>query len=384
MFIYLFLFILIIIFCFKYDYQSHNNTNKHNSFYLLCIILSLVAGLRYHIGSDTANYMEDFEEIPTINDFLNAIELEDLSQSLWYLFNSICKSIIDDFILIQLIHSFIVNILIGRFIYKTCKKPFIALLAYLCCCWWNFNFEIMRESLCISIYLNLIYEYIQKNNIYKFLLYSSPLFLIHHFAFIPIILTFLLHFVKYKHILYFGLPVTIIVYFLSSEASLTGYLALFSGTLGEGDVMIRAMNYIQSSQYGFITSNIIGIAFILLTKVLYSFVVSLDKGINPMIAKLLLLCGLVYILQLKIMIFVRFVNYWQIILFVYAINYFLSNKKNIIYSYMIVVFVYNVYLGINSFLTPLDIDKSKYDSRYIPYSSYFDKTINPVRESLFY
>lgn len=383
MLVYVCLFVLILIFCFKYDFSS-SYKEKKGAFYFSCVVLSLVAGLRFHIGSDTASYIEYFEDIPNIANVFNEIELKELTQPLWYFYNSICKTIIDDFIIVQLTHSFFVNLLVGRFIYKTCKKPFIALLAYLCICWWNFNFEVMRESLCIAIYLNLIYDYIQKKNIYKFLLYSSPLFLIHHFAFVPIILTFLLHFVKYKHILYFGLPITIIVYFLSSEASLTGYLALFSDTLGEGDAMIRAMNYIQSSQYGFTTSNIIGIAFILLTKVLYSFIVSLDKGINPMIAKLLLLCGLVYILQLKVMIFVRFVNYWQIILFVYAINYFLSNKKNIIYSYMIVVFVYNVYLGINGFLTPLDIDKSKYDSRYIPYSSYFDKTIHPVRELLFY
>ena len=383
MFIYLFLFILLLVFCCKFDLKSNDNKNKSRPFFFLCFILSIVAGIRYHIGSDTANYMEEFVEIPTINLFFSSIDIKELSQPLWYIFNSICKTIIDDFILVQLIHSFIVNFLIGRFIYKSCQKPFIALLAYLCCCWWNFNFEIMRESLCISIYLNLIYSYTQSNNIKRFIYCSIPLMFIHYFAFIPIVLTFILHYVKYKPFLYIGMFSTLFLYFKLSEDLLMEYMLLVEGAM-EGDAIERAMTYLESDKYGFIPSSIIGIAFAFVTKIAYSFIISYDKNIVNRIAKLLLLYGFILILRLKLLILVRFVNYWQIILIVYAINYIIAKKKSALVFYVKAIFVYNIYLGIDSFLTPISSDKSKYDSRYIPYASYFDKTINPQRESLFY
>lgn len=384
MFIYISLFIIIILFCIKYDFSiSKDENNRYKSFYFLCVILSLVAGLRYHIGSDTANYIADFDEIPTLGNILVGLDFKDLSQPLWYLFNAFCKTITDDFILVQLLHSFIVNICIGRFIYKLCKKPFLGLLAYVCCCWWNFNFEILRESMCIAIYLNLIYNYIKHNNIFKFLLYSIPLIFIHHFAFIPIALTVIIYFLNYKPFLYLGCVATIILYFILSEGMLLQYMLTIESVMG-GDSVERAIEYIQSDQYGFMTSSIIGILFVIITKVAYAFVVAGSKKINPLIAKLLLLYGFTLILRLKIMILVRFINYWQIILIVYAINYIIENRKQVLSLYVKFIFVYNIYSGVDSFLTPLDSDTSKYDCRYIPYSSYISKKVHPARESLFY
>ncbi|MBR5483594.1 MAG: EpsG family protein [Alistipes sp.] len=361
-----------------------NIGNKSRFFYFLCGLISLVSGLRYHIGSDTANYMNYFIEVPTISNILTSVDFDDLSQPLWFLLNSICKTVVDDFILVQLVHSFAVNLLVGRFIYKTCSKPFLALLAYLCCAWANFNFEIMRESLCIAIYLNLLYDcYIKNNNIRRFLLYSIPLMFIHHFAFIPLLLTFILYYIKYNRLLYFGLLLSIVLYLTLSEDMVIQFILLFGGVL-DSETMSIATDYIESDKYGMMNASLIGIAFAFLTKILYSFVVSKDKRIDPLIAKLLLMYGLIAILRLKLFIITRFLNYWQIILIVYSINYYILHKKQILALYVKLCFVYNIYLGIDSFLTPLDFDNSKYDCRYVPYSSYLDKTTNPIRETYFY
>lgn len=382
--VYIFLFILISVLCIKYDFNNNIiKTSKYKPFFLVCLTLSLIGGLRYHIGSDTANYIEQFEYIPTIKDFFKIIELENLSQPLWYLTNSIGKTIVDDFIIIQILHSFIVNFLIGRFIFKTCEKPFIAILAYTCCIWWNFNFEIMRESLCVAIYLNIYNNYLQNNNIKKFLLHSIPIMLIHYFAFIPIIFTFIIHFFKYRSFLLGGIVVTFILYFKISEGMLMKYMLLIEGVM-ESDGIERAMKYLESDQLGFVASSVIGISFVFITQVFYSFLISKDKKIDERVAKILLLYSFIIILRLKLLILVRFINYWQIILIVYAINYFIINKRNIYALYIKTIFVYSIYMGISNFLSPTESDNSKYDCRYIPYSSYLDKTIHQKRESLFY
>ncbi|MBQ2883629.1 MAG: EpsG family protein [Alphaproteobacteria bacterium] len=345
--------------------------------------MALVAGLRYHIGSDTANYIDYFEAVPNLGDFFRVLDLQVLSQPLWFLFLSVVKTLFKDFLALQLIHAFIVNLLIGKFIYNQCNKPFISLLAYYCCCWWNFSFEIMRESLCVAIYLNLLCAYVNSNNSKRFIVSSIPLLLIHMFAFIPIILTIIVRKLTYKQTLFFGFAVAVILFFTLDNDLIMKLLLLSDGFLSNS-FADRVLMYAEGDEYGFKSISVLGYLFIIATSVAYPILVSKSKVCDDNYAKILLLYAFVIILRMKLLIFVRICNYWEIVLFVYAVNYIYANKATIKQKYIALCFIYSLLNGIQTFLTPQEFDNSKYDSRYIPYSSYIEKSLNPTRERLYY
>lgn len=381
--VYIILFALIIFCVIKYDIKGKTNIKAKDAFFLCCFILSFVAGLRYHIGSDTANYIDYFEVVPTLGDFFKVVNIQTLSQPLWYLLLSIIKTLFRDYLALQLIHSFVVNLLIGRFIYKLSKKPFVTLLAYYCCCWWNFSFEIMRESLCVALYLTFLYSYVENNSLKRFILSSIPLAFIHMFAFIPIILTIVIKNIKYKYLLYFGFLATMLI-FISLNSSLIMKLLLLSEGFVNDSFVNRVTLYTEGDKYGFKSISALGYLFIIITSVIYPLVVSKSNILDENYSKMLVLFAFVIILRMRLLIFVRICNYWEVILFVYAVNYIVANKKSILKLYVLMCFLYSMCLGINTFLTPQDFDHSKYDCRYVPYSSYIEKSVYPYRESLYY
>lgn len=383
MWVYIILFLLIVFCIIRYDIGAKKQINSKQSFYFCCIILSLVAGLRYHIGSDTANYIEYFEEVPTLGDFFKTLDIQELSQPLWFLLLSIVKILFGDFLAFQLIHAFIVNLLIGRFIYKQSKKPFIALLAYYCCCWWNFSFEIMRESLCVAIYLNLLSTYVSSNNTIKFILSSIPLLFIHMFAFIPVVMTIIIRKLTYKQTLYWGFIFTVVL-FVTLDNDFIMKLLFLSDGLMSNSFTDRVTMYVEGDKYGFKNISILGYLFIIVTSVVYPILVGKSKICDDNYAKILLLYAFVIILRMKLLIFVRICNYWEIVLIVYAANYICNYKSTIKQKYIVLCFCYSILSAIQTFLTPQDFDNSKYDSRYIPYSSYIEKSVNPTRERLYY
>lgn len=379
MFIYIILFLIFLSASIIYRGQDVSLYKKQ--YYFLCVLLSFVSGIRYHIGSDTGVYIDQFSMIPNISDLF--LFIENWNEVLWYIFISVLKTIVDDFIIVQIVHSLIVNLLIGRVIFKLCKKPFWALFFFLCCHWWNFNFEIMRESLCVALYLNVLYNYLQNKNISYFIIFSLPIIFIHQFAFVPILFTILTHFFTYRSVLIGGMFISIIFYFIISDAFILQIMDSWGSGVFSEDVTDRILLYSDSDLYGFKTLSLLGTGLILLTNFICSFVLSKEEE-NEVIAKLLLLYAFVVILRLKLLIMSRFYNYWELLLFVCAINYLCNNGNLLKKVYLYFCLIFFLYVGINIFLHPLDDSNSKYNIKYIPYASYIDKTICPERESFFY
>ena len=311
--IYIILLLLILINILKYDLGSKEHGKKKTPFYFCCVVLATVAGIRYHIGSDTANYIAYFENVPELANFFKEFNLEALTQPLWFLLLSVSKGVFSDFLGFQFLHALVVNLLIGRFIFTLCQKPFVALLVYFCCCWWNFNFEIMRESLCVAIYINIFNAYTKNNDIKQFALRSAPLLFIHMFAIIPITLTVVVHYFKYKTVFFVGLVVTAILFFVLSNEAITNLLLMGGSMVGESFAE-RVTLYVEGDKYGFKTLSIFGVLFITITSVIYPMIVSKSKVVNEGYAKMLLLYSFVVILRMKILIFIRICNYWEIML----------------------------------------------------------------------
>ena len=69
--IYIILLLLILFNILKYDLGSKEHGKKKKPFYFCCVVLATVAGIMYHIGSDTGNYIAYFENVPELSNFFH-------------------------------------------------------------------------------------------------------------------------------------------------------------------------------------------------------------------------------------------------------------------------------------------------------------------------
>lgn len=116
--------------------------------------LVLIAGLRYQVGGDTLTYMSDFQYIIVpLQDLTWDLIVENYYNVLWVVFNSACKSIWDDFTMVQLVHAVVVNSAVVYFFARHTKHIFTALFFYTVCFFLFYNTEIMRASLAMAVFL---------------------------------------------------------------------------------------------------------------------------------------------------------------------------------------------------------------------------------------
>ena len=146
---------VILVLLVGLTYDSHQNTNSARFFWFFeWLVLFLLVGIRYKIGGDTIAYYEHYYLMPKLNeiDFRDMLAAD--YQPLWYLLCGLCKSISPDFVVLQLVLSFIVNASVFFFIKKYAKKPFLTVLLYfITFTYFNYNTEILRQSVTNSLFL---------------------------------------------------------------------------------------------------------------------------------------------------------------------------------------------------------------------------------------
>ena len=146
--IFVFLIIIAIIFDLgKVSYKSYTKTFK-----CIYIVLAILSALRYGVGADTPSYMVAYEYIPNIKDLNESTFLFFRFQPLYIIVNSICKTIYQDFVVVQIIqcilffHSF--YLLIDYF---HIKKMYLLLIFY-CYVYFSSGMTLMRESYACLLY----------------------------------------------------------------------------------------------------------------------------------------------------------------------------------------------------------------------------------------
>ncbi|MDE6264241.1 MAG: EpsG family protein, partial [Paramuribaculum sp.] len=143
-------------------------------------------GLRYRVGLDTLNYMEGYQDLPTFQTY----ELQNFIlyryEPGYLLLCMICKEIGNEFFLLQIFQSIILNTAVIYFFYMYCKNPFMALILYYYIIWPYFNTEILRESIAISIFI-LNYENLNKGKYLRYYIWTI-LAICFHFSAIILVL----------------------------------------------------------------------------------------------------------------------------------------------------------------------------------------------------
>ena len=167
--IYLLTFVLLLIPAIRFDLMRIDGS-KAVWLVVEFVWLVLLAGLRYRVGGDTLSYMAAFEICPRLDE-LSTYDYETAEWNpLWYAFTAVFRSFGNSFTLLQVVHAAILNAAVFRFFRKYCGTcVFSAILFYFIGYFCYFNMEVLRESLCIAIFLTA-YPLIEKK---RYLLYYA-------------------------------------------------------------------------------------------------------------------------------------------------------------------------------------------------------------------
>lgn len=190
---YLIVFLLALLFAYQYDIKKRVQ-GKETAYFMLFLSAVLVAACRYVVGGDTLRYMRYWEEYPIFGD--GNIFYQARFDPLWTLLNVACKSVCDDFIFFQFVHTIMLN---GILFYGVFKKQeyfkryrFTVVLFYFVYVYIYFNTEVLRESLAVAFFL-LGFPSLQEKKWGRYYIFAIIAFLFHSSA----IVVFFFPFFKY-------------------------------------------------------------------------------------------------------------------------------------------------------------------------------------------
>ena len=184
---------MIIIGVFKYDLKplKYKEKGYKKLELVIFLLLVLIPGLSYRIGVDTPGYMQEYAMSLSLSKLTFNYLLSYDNEYGWLFFQSICKSIFDEYAFMHTMQCLVLHLSLYYFIAKLSSKHFIVLLLYATTVWGHLCFEALRESLAYSIFLIALCKYIRTNSLKNFVLYSIPCLFFHKFAFVPVISTFI-------------------------------------------------------------------------------------------------------------------------------------------------------------------------------------------------
>ena len=388
MLIYILLLIYLLLLFYVYDIKSYRKNRKLH-YVLSCIILILVAGLRYRVGLDTIAYMRSFESpyYPFLAEF--SIWGEYGSDIGWVFINSLAKSIGGGFYTVQFIQAIIVNVAVFWFVRRHSPKPFMAILLFFMFQWWNYCFEAMRESIAIAFYLFALDALITENSLKKYYLRVWPAALVHTFGFV----TFLFPLIRYIKVNKY-LPIIIIIFlgvFLSIGDLINEIVDSMSAM--EGMASEKATMYLESDTYGVSNLSIAGIAALVVSRIIpmvyIIFVLQRDGDArNKIFVPYLISYILVVILRIEVPIFFRFYNYFEIMMIIamtqaVSVKQTRNRKMTTSLAWMMILFM--VFIRAYELTKPETDSLNEYKTynRYVPYNSIFTQDYNEKSEYIF-
>ena len=191
MIVYILLLVLLLIPVIRFDLMKIEG-NRTLWLYIIWTALVLVSGLRYRVGGDTIVYMQLFRDYPAIGELSGFDFNEAKFNPGWYVLNSFFKSYGNSFILFQIAEAAIIQTCFFRFFkryspnsYFTCILLFY--IGYFC----YLNMEIMRESLCICLFLEAC-PFLEKRRYVPYYLLCILAMTFHTSAFVTLLLPLML------------------------------------------------------------------------------------------------------------------------------------------------------------------------------------------------
>lgn len=181
------LYILIAFFVFigvvLYDFNNYKK-GKTKFFYICFVLFWLYSGLRYRVGTDSFMYESMFDYIPQIgelksSDFLALYQIEPL----WIIFNSLIKTLWNDFVALELVCSFLLNYAFFDFVKKNTSYIFTAIFVYFLLDYLILNCEFIRQSTAVALYMIFALPLYEKHRYFLWFVVTFTLCFMHNTMF---------------------------------------------------------------------------------------------------------------------------------------------------------------------------------------------------------
>ena len=396
--IYLFIVILLLFMILRYDY-FRNERGREMSFWIIYVLLVLVAGLRYRLGQDTAVYIRYYENLQPISQIsISAINSSRFAPG-FTLIASAFRQFTSEFVYFQLFHSIIVNTVFLLFLKRHTKHLFFSILLFFFFLYFNLLFQQMRESLAASVFLlawpafthrNWILWYIAA--IFAMMFHVSSVFmLLLPLINLPIIKNFFIY-TKFTPLICVGF---IILGFLI-QAYLFKYIQLIAFTEA---MMERATTYSHSdlARASFNILGLIGKAFQWIVYPLLALIFLFSKKFRTenrdntrlrQLEKMAILSIYISSLCISIPILGRYNNYFYIFSIILMSQWVFTSlivhgkKIRMEFASWMIFFLPMFFFQVNNTYIGA-VNRSgtlKGYMVYYPYSSYLDKTMDEDRE----
>ncbi len=380
--IYLFTFILLLIPVIRFDLMQLKG-NKQLWLYLEFFVLVLIAGIRYRVGGDTIVYMDHFEGYPTISE-LSTFDFENaVYNRLWYIYNSVFKSLGDSFTLFQIVQALIVNTVFFRFFKRYSPFYFTAILVYFWGYYCYFNMEIQREVLAICVLLESYYFLQNKKFIIYYLLCVLAMFF--HTSAVIMFFIPLVYFIKKD---YYWVPLLIIILVVLSLKVFNVITIFLSIAIPDSKLTETIAAYLLLD-----SPNIIGQTIYILKVVPFILIMFVRNkyGYNEdsLMGRMLFFSVAIQSVTMYISVTQRFSNYIYPFGIIFVVNTVLYHYWDI-KSHLLSKIIVNAALFIYLFNLSYFYLQNRYDDlqgahvfhRYIPYNTVFNKKSNMFREQL--
>lgn len=399
--IYIFIVLILIFLIFHYDYQGHRKNRKH-WFNIILILLILIAGLRYRLGSDTVTYSESFIDNPDLLEYWN-FDFESTRFGRAYIFIcAIFRTFSENFIPLQFALAIFYNVVILKFFYKNTENVFTAIFLYFITYYLYFNMEILRETCAICVFL-LGWKYFVRSDWTKYYIYVGIAILFHPSAAILLFLPLSkLKIMKpFFSLNWFSLLSLAGVYVIGIAISIKFFDLIRLAGIATADNYVDI--YENSDFYGGgISLNIKGIIAFIMSKIAYPlFAVSIIYSYrfrNSTLqeaaykeALVIMLFWYVYILLLSssIVLLSRFANYFSLFYILGLSDIVFQrikiNKKYLRLSFFTWALFLSpiIYLPISGYFAPSGVNQIPSIHKYYPYSSVLDPTLDREREQIY-
>lgn len=366
------------------------------------IVLILLAGLRNHVGADSISYEYSFyHETPLLSNLFSNKSFVELREPIWLLFMSFCKTIFGNFVSLQIIHAFILNFTLYRFYKKSSVGVLTALLLTFLTSWFTLNFEILRQSLCLAIFLDAVFLLKKKNYVWYVFL-SILMFGIHNFS---IVITTLVPFILFtkKEIAYSVLVLLIVLVIFFVDESVMNVFFSEANEFANDNMRDKITSYTHYNRYSYINLNFNGLLRLTLLSVLFPLSVlflnkenksshltdahtnSRNKVLQAKeLNKFILLYVLFGVLSAKLSIIFRLQQYMIPFVIAAIVNVIYSKEKKswLTYAFLLLFSVFMIDTVVTLYKPTSYSDSFEpYNTRYFPYTSVFQEP-DPLRERI--
>lgn len=314
--------------------KTGNASYSQRLYWFLFFVLFIIPAIRYRVGGDTLEYMDEYYLFPSLKELTLSSFSEFRYQPLWILFVALLKSVSQEFVFLQIVHAFIINFVLFKVFAKYCNNVYLAVFLYYINSYFLFNFEVIREALAICVFL-LGLEYCRNGKWLKYITISIICFLIHDsaivFFLVPILYGRKISFNNIWLLVVFSVACILISSYIIEIMS---FFAFISETF-----ILRANEYMVSLD----SFNSNSIIYRLIISVLFPFVVyyicTIKKGIKTPVDDFALFYFVIGIISSCIPPLYRFGNYQFVFSIIYLAccynEYKLHYTKSILLTYLL-------------------------------------------------